>query len=1269
MRLLTLCIALIAIAFFLPYAAADPAPLTTVQTGTVSGDLFVGAFQPVAWNNQPVPPGVKEFSQQFTIPAFTNVQWARLYTEVYAAGTDNRAGRATTRLDGNNGGTNESTWTENLAITSSPDSTVYAVNDHCNKVYSDYLTWYDVTSQVTSQNPKVFIKTENIDGSNFDGRVKMVALVIAYNDGDSDQVKYWVNQGHDYQASGASGVTTSFDTTTIPAGFTAAMLKNVALSSKDARYTFNTLTPAGTDPVSPYNFFETNSWDVTSGISTGSASTFGYTNNGGSFKTTMAALTVRYPAQSSQVDLNITAIKFPTDNNFFAHEPNLVNATVKNLGTSAAGPFNVRFRINGVDTTVPVNGLSAGASLDLQVTDTSLHSAGDSVTISVMADAANTVQEITEGNNILDVTKIVVNNGYKGKRFTDGSDITTVKTFDLKGDLVYSAKPDYQSSGQWSSKTITWSNSDLVIPTTATIREARLYVPYNWDQYSIMPDGVSAAFNGGAVNKIASYSDTKGYGSYNIPSGLVVYNVTSQFSATGSNTATITKTSSQGGPSLNGMVLVVIYADNSRTEKLIFLNEEADILKRYLSDTWISPEEATAYAPFTGYAITTANVNNARLITIANSAKPGEGNLIFNGHSWTGVWQGGDDNSLGIDDRSVQEYLSSTGNEAQLKAGVTGDYFMVSNAILIVEIKNSQPAAPVAVFNVTPSSGTAPLNVVFTDVSTGSISSWAWDFNNDGIVDSTVQNPTHTYSTAGTYTVELTVTGPGGSDSMVKTNLITTSSPSETPTLSFVPTSASFPSQSTRDYQLMINALPNGIEGYDLVVTLTNPAIGKIVNVVYPSWAGMSNTSALPSSSVRMSGVDVNRLVQPGATNVTLGTITLQGDLGGTSPIVISNVNMDADNGEAIIPGIIDGQAIVTSTISADFTATPTSGTVPLNVQFTDQSTGTVTTYAWDFNNDGVIDSTAKNPAYSYSTAGTYSVNLTVTGPGGVNSKIRTNCITVTTPSAAPIANFMATPTTGNVPLSVQFTDQSTGTVTSYAWDFNNDGVVDSTAKNPGYTYGKVGTYTVKLTVQGPGGSDTEKKTDYITVNTPTTPTFFADFTVSPTSGTAPLTVKCIDQSIGKPYMYVYDFGDGVNETGPNPVHTYQYPGVYSITLTILKHNTTSNSIMANSTTKTNVITVTRVPQIPLVANFVASPVSGIAPLTVTFSDQSIGDPNFWNYDFGDGVNATGKNQVHTYRHPGVYNVTLIVLKNDPVTGSRMYDTYVKNGLIVVNRG
>ena len=335
-------------------------------------------------------------------------------------------------------------------------------------------------------------------------------------------------------------------------------------------------------------------------------------------------------------------------------------------------------------------------------------------------------------------------------------------------------------------------------------------------------------------------------------------------------------------------------------------------------------------------------------------------------------------------------------------------------------------------------------------------------------------------------------------------------------------------------------------------------------------------------------------------------------------------------------------------------------------MQFTDQSTGTVTSYEWDFNNDGVTDSTAKNPGYSYNSAGTYSVNLTVTGPGGANSKLMTNYITVTAPSAAPVASFTAMPVSGTAPLVVQFSDQSTGTVTSFAWDFNNDGVIDSTIKNPSYTYNAVGTYTVKLSVHGPGGSDDEVKMGYITVNAPTTQTFFADFQVSPTTGTAPLTVKCTDKSIGNPYSFYYDFGDGVNVTGPNPTHTYRYPGTYTITLTIIKYNPKTNSVMSSSMVKTNIIMVDQVTYEPLVAKFTALPVTGTAPLTVIFTDQSTGNPSFLNYDFGDGTNSTDKNPVHTYRFPGVYSVTQSILRNDVSTGSVLHDISVQNDLIVV---
>jgi PKD repeat protein len=75
---------------------------------------------------------------------------------------------------------------------------------------------------------------------------------------------------------------------------------------------------------------------------------------------------------------------------------------------------------------------------------------------------------------------------------------------------------------------------------------------------------------------------------------------------------------------------------------------------------------------------------------------------------------------------------------------------------------------------------------------------------------------------------------------------------------------------------------------------------------------------------------------------------------------------------------------------------------------------------------------------------------------------------------------FRAAPTRGKAPLKVQFSDQSTGDITSWSWNFGDGST--STEQNPSHTYANIGTYTVSLTVSWPGGSDTETKTNYITV-------------------------------------------------------------------------------------------------------------------------------------------------------------------------------------------
>jgi len=159
---------------------------------------------------------------------------------------------------------------------------------------------------------------------------------------------------------------------------------------------------------------------------------------------------------------------------------------------------------------------------------------------------------------------------------------------------------------------------------------------------------------------------------------------------------------------------------------------------------------------------------------------------------------------------------------------------------------------------------------------------------------------------------------------------------------------------------------------------------------------------------------------------------------------------------------------------AASFTANPTGGAVPLTVQFTDTSTGDITTWEWDFGDSGT--SALQHPVYQYAVAGTYTGALTVTGPGGTDTETKIGYITANI--APPVANFAAAPLTGEVPLTVVFTDTSTGDITSWLWDFG-DGA-NSTEQHPTHVYTIAGTFTVTLSVEGTGGSDALMQIGYI---------------------------------------------------------------------------------------------------------------------------------------------------------------------------------------------
>ncbi|MFY9200079.1 MAG: PKD domain-containing protein, partial [Methanosarcina flavescens] len=493
---------------------------------------------------------------------------------------------------------------------------------------------------------------------------------------------------------------------------------------------------------------------------------------------------------------------------------------------------------------------------------------------------------------------------------------------------------------------------------------------------------------------------------------------------------------------------------------------------------------------------------------------------------------------------------------------------------------------PVTRFSASTTSGKAPLTVSFTDQSKGSPTSWRWAFG-DGNT-STERNPVYTYNKPGLYNVTLTTSNANGSNTSTKAGYIAVSNVLTTPVANFSASPAS-------------GKIP-------LTVSFTDQSTGEPTSWRWALGDGNNSTEKNPVHTYNKSGLYSVRLTASNAN--------------GSNRLTKSGyVNVSSENGTLMLN---HGYTVPVTA----FSASPTEGSMPLTVRFTDQSTGSPTSWRWAFGDGN--SSTEKNPVHTYDKSGRYSVTLTASNANGSNALTRTGYIAVSNTLAAPVTSFSASTTSGKAPLTVRFTDQSTGEPTSWRWTFGDGN--NSTERNPLYIYSKPGLYSVSLTTGNANGSNVLTKSRYVAVSgvldIPVT-----SFSASPVSGKAPLTVSFTDQSTGSPTSWRWTFGDGNSSTERNPVHTYNKSGLYNVTLR------TSNENGTNVLTKSGYIAVSN----SLVAAFSAYPTSGPAPLSVSFTDQSTGSPASWRWAFGDGNTSTDKNPVYTYSKSGNYTVSLTI--------------------------
>jgi gliding motility-associated-like protein len=553
--------------------------------------------------------------------------------------------------------------------------------------------------------------------------------------------------------------------------------------------------------------------------------------------------------------------------------------------------------------------------------------------------------------------------------------------------------------------------------------------------------------------------------------------------------------------------------------------------------------------------------------------------------------------------------------------------------------------------------GCSPIVVTFQDRSTGGPTAWLWDFGNGAT--STLQNPSATFFSTGTYTVRLTVTNNNGANtnSVTKTAWITVL---DDPTVRFTADRTTGCSPAVVHFQDQ-SSTPGGttITNWEWDFGDATTASSSTPTHVFRSAGSFTVTLTITNSAgcrklfSMPNYINVNPGVTPGFTysdpGVCRAPATVNFTDNSNGPGTLSYNWSFGDGGSASTPSPShtfnsNGTYHTVLTVSSSLGCTDsmvksisvglvnTDIAVPPHicprqvVTFQNSSNPRPVSSRWSFST-GATD-TLPNASTSFPASGTYTVHLVNTYATCVDSVTKTFTV-----STVPQTSFTVSDSGRCQPtLNVQFTNTSSLS-TNYVWLFGDSS--SSTVANPSHSYTSLGAFDVTLIATDTSGcSDTLVRPGLINIRKP-----IISFATLPEEGCVPDTVsfKANVQSFGAVTSWLWNFGDGsptsnLDSTG----HIYPQQGTYNVSLTI----TTSDGCTETKTLDEAV----KVGTLP-VPNFIGTPTTACADPGVTFTNQSTNATDYL-WDFGDHTSSSDQNPIHVFADTGRFDIKLTAINN-----------------------